>query len=140
MAQADFRANDRDGNHVQDFWTGDICGLYVIEGEDGTPIKLVEIAMARADAHPVSDTTLLEGMKPTVGGYYFASLHPPGEKNGRHPSRFAACSYPVEYGVNGVSTFIINEENTIFRKDLGRSGGIDHYPDDPVAEGWTKLD
>ncbi|HVR83252.1 MAG TPA: type II secretion system protein, partial [Planctomycetota bacterium] len=27
-AEADFRANDRDWNHVNDFWTGDVKGLY----------------------------------------------------------------------------------------------------------------
>ena len=26
-AQADFRGNDRDGNGIQDFWTGDVAGL-----------------------------------------------------------------------------------------------------------------
>src|SRR6516165_7868464 len=29
-AQADFRANDRDGNHVNDFWTADVKGLYTM--------------------------------------------------------------------------------------------------------------
>src|SRR5438034_2346623 len=27
-AEADFRANDRDWNHVNDFWTFNVCGLY----------------------------------------------------------------------------------------------------------------
>ena len=29
-AEADFRANDRDWNHVNDFWTGDEKGLYTM--------------------------------------------------------------------------------------------------------------
>jgi len=29
-AEADFRANDRDWNHVNDFWTGDVKGLYTM--------------------------------------------------------------------------------------------------------------
>src|SRR5262245_13087601 len=28
MAEADFRGCDRDGNHVYDFWTFDVAGLY----------------------------------------------------------------------------------------------------------------
>src|SRR6185369_7605477 len=29
-AEADFRANDRDWNHVNDFWTGNVSGLYTM--------------------------------------------------------------------------------------------------------------
>src|SRR5258706_15614178 len=29
-AEADFRANDRDGNKGADFWTGDVKGLYTM--------------------------------------------------------------------------------------------------------------
>jgi len=59
-AEADFRANDRDWNHVNDFWTGDIKGLYTMTSAAGTPgagggttdppIKLIELSIASADA------------------------------------------------------------------------------------------
>src|SRR5258706_12279420 len=58
-AQADFRANDRDWNHVNDFWTGDIKGLYtmtsaaVLGKSNSTTdpaIKLIELSIASADA------------------------------------------------------------------------------------------
>ena len=68
------------------------------------------------------------------------TLHPPDEVDGHHPARFGACSYPAEYGETGTYTYIISEENTIYRKDLGRSGGIQVFPADPVAEGWEELD
>src|SRR5436190_13328249 len=29
-AEADFRANDRDWNHVNDFWTANVAGLYTM--------------------------------------------------------------------------------------------------------------
>ena len=57
-AEADFRANDRDWNHVNDFWTGDVKGLYtmtsaaVAGSSNGTTdpiIKLIELSIASAD-------------------------------------------------------------------------------------------
>ena len=35
----------------------------------------------------------------------------------RPHDRFGYCAYPAEYGVSGVRTFILNENNTIFWKD-----------------------
>ena len=59
-AEADFRANDRDWNHVNDFWTGDVKGLYTMTSAVGTPgagggttdppIKLIELSIASADS------------------------------------------------------------------------------------------
>src|SRR5262245_14151844 len=59
-AEADFRANDRDWNHVNDFWTGNVSGLYTvtsaaIKGAEypsttDMSIKLIELSVASADA------------------------------------------------------------------------------------------
>jgi prepilin-type N-terminal cleavage/methylation domain-containing protein len=57
-AEADFRSNDRDWNHVNDFWTANVSGLYTmtsaaISGSTGAqtdpPIKLIELSVASAD-------------------------------------------------------------------------------------------
>jgi prepilin-type N-terminal cleavage/methylation domain-containing protein len=49
-AEADFRGNDRDGNKIQDYWTGDVSGLYGVAPVGSTElIKLVEISVAGAD-------------------------------------------------------------------------------------------
>ena len=65
-AQADFRANDRDWNHVNDFWTGDIKGLYTmssaaVSGKASVttdpPIKLIELSVASADTDGVTFST-----------------------------------------------------------------------------------
>jgi prepilin-type N-terminal cleavage/methylation domain-containing protein len=59
-AEADFRANDRDWNHVNDFWTYNVCGLYTmtsaaVSGFTGAntttdpSIKLIELSLASAD-------------------------------------------------------------------------------------------
>ena len=65
-AEADFRANDRDWNHVNDFWTADVKGLYTMTsaavtgaggGTTDPPIKLIELSIASAD----SDGTTFAG-------------------------------------------------------------------------------
>ena len=59
-AEADFRANDRDWNHVNDFWTFNVSGLYTmtsaaVTGNAGNSttdpsIKLIELSVASADS------------------------------------------------------------------------------------------
>jgi prepilin-type N-terminal cleavage/methylation domain-containing protein len=59
-AEADFRANDRDGNKVNDFWTGNVSGLYTMTSASllgatansttDPSIKLIELSLASADA------------------------------------------------------------------------------------------
>jgi prepilin-type N-terminal cleavage/methylation domain-containing protein len=60
-AEADFRANDRDWNHVNDFWTFNVAGLYTMTsaavvgnaGANSTSdpaIKLIELSVASADS------------------------------------------------------------------------------------------
>lgn len=58
-AEFDFRSNDRDGNEIVDFWTGDVAGLCIIRPFDSTGapapdgpnagIKLIESSVAAAD-------------------------------------------------------------------------------------------
>jgi type II secretory pathway pseudopilin PulG len=59
-AEADFRANDRDWNHVNDFWTYNVAGLYTLTSAAITgaaantttdpAIKLIELSVASADS------------------------------------------------------------------------------------------
>lgn len=148
-AEADFRANDRDWNKVNDFWVGDVSRLYYLESEGG-PIKLIELSVASADGAP-------KGPLPSPGakaGYLYKAIPkdengaPYDEGKGRNTSKFAFCAYPEEYrpqawyrsdlGIT-IYTFIINEENTIWRKD---TGGVppEKFPKNPLGEGWSKLD
>ena len=90
-AEADFRWNDRDWNHVNDFWTGDVKGLYTmtsaaVRGNAGTTttdpsIKLIELSVASADADggtvPAGgeNAPLASFAVPSAkGGYWFAAL------------------------------------------------------------------
>src|SRR6185295_958662 len=69
-AEADFRANDRDWNHVNDFWTGNVAGLYTMtsgavsgaanaNNTTDPAIKLIELSLASAES---------DGATPAAGG------------------------------------------------------------------------
>jgi hypothetical protein len=89
-AEADFRANDRDWNHVNDFWTADVKGLYTMtsaaekgaKGDSADPaIKLIELSIASADAdgtfEPAGGENLPLGsfaIPAPKAGYWFAAL------------------------------------------------------------------
>ena len=90
-AEADFRANDRDWNHVNDFWTANIAGLYTMTSTavtGNTPnsttdpsIKLIELSVASADADPATPTAGNENVALTnfavpsaKAGYWYQAL------------------------------------------------------------------
>jgi hypothetical protein len=90
-AQADFRVNDRDWNHVNDFWTGDVKGLYTmtsaaVQGAEANSttdpsIKLIELSVAAADADGVlvpaggENRTLASFAAPSSkAGHWFAAM------------------------------------------------------------------
>src|SRR5438045_5872144 len=73
-AEAEFRANDRDSNQVNDFWTGDVAGLYYTRPNSspvGPEIKLIERAIAEADAAPLKP---LVPVPVPYHGYLFRAL------------------------------------------------------------------
>ncbi len=133
-AEADFRANDRDGNRIQDFWTGDVASLYyLLDPQTGRQMKLIEQSVADADAKP-----LRKGIPAPVpkAGYFYrvmegddSSLTPeayaqdtkglgePGPYY--HHAKFGFCAYPADYPRSGRWTFVINEGNTIIKFDTG---------------------
>ena len=136
-AQADFRANDRDGNREHDFWRGDIAGLYALRPEGGTePIKLIDLSVALADDRPITEIEKL-GTRASKAGYWFRALKFKGETT-PDPDRFAACSFPSS-PMAGRWMFIISNENTLYRKPF-TGAPPEVYPDDPQKDGWTKLD
>lgn len=162
-AQADFRSNDRDNNRVNDFWVADVSGLYRIVA--GGSIRLIEQAAAEADARPCvpldkagplpgaaqehATKLVAIGKSAAKAGYWFVAVEKYEDEkgaavkyndgNGRNPSMFGVCSYPAEYGKTGKLTFILNEENTIWKKDTGGKPP-DVFPADPRKAGWSRLD
>ena len=151
-AQADYRGNDRDGNKVQDFWRGDISGLYgILPAGDREMIKLIEISVAGADAAPLGKASLGEEgpgqvhsdqytvFAPKAGYFFLALRHADEDPDKLDPNRFAACAYPDVYRDRQRMTYILCEDNTIFQKDLG-GRPPDVFPADLEKEGWRKLD
>jgi len=91
-AEADFRSNDRDGNRVADYWTGDVAGLCLIAPQVGNSppsgpltyaagIRLLDTSVAGADgafaggaaystAQFVPVASALVSFKPKSGYWY----------------------------------------------------------------------
>ena len=140
-AQADFRSNDRNGDGKNEYWRKDVSGLYWLNGADGKPLELIHVFVASAD----DDAVVAGGDKvpnKPYQGYWFRAIRHHGEPD-PDPNRFAFCCVPATYAGGGSQfryTYIISEENTIYRKDLGEMGGISVYPEDPVGEGWEYQD
>jgi len=139
-AQADFRANDRDGDGVNQFWRADIAGLYALAPSGGPAIRLIERSLALADARPVYDLTQ-PGERAPKQGYWYRAIRGADEKTLDAGARFAAVAYPADYPKSGKYTFIVDENNTIFRADLGHGKGLEGFPtDDELRTKWAKLD
>jgi hypothetical protein len=139
-AQADFRANDRDGDGVNQFWRADIAGLYALAPGGGPAIRLIELSVAAADDRPMLNITAYAKPAPKRG-YWYRALRHADEAVLDAKLRFAAECHPADYPKSGRYTFIVDENNTIFRCDLGHGRGLDLYPtDEELMTKWAKLD
>ena len=106
-AEADFRANDRDANGVNDFWTGDVTGLYSLKAS-GRELRLIERSVAEADSCPIR---MLGWPYRPHRGFYFQALEADDNENGEtyfqntggnrpmgdvhHLSKFGFGAYPA---------------------------------------------
>jgi hypothetical protein len=138
-AQADFRGNDRDGNQINDFWRGDIAGLYALKGADGVAIKLIELSVAAADDRPATDLKPYAEKQPKAGYWYRALRYRDETTTVDTTSRFAALAYPSSPSA-GEHYFIVSEGNIIYGKETHLGPPPEFYPDDPLKDGWSKLD
>lgn len=153
-AEADFRSNDRDGNGVNDFWIADVRGLWFILGEEEREIKLIEISAAMADWAPrvdFGDTNYGRDVfeRGPKSGYWYVALSyyedesgrrlPYDDGTGRNRQRFGFLAFPSEHGVTGEESLILDEGNTMYRKDL-EGKLLDTFPLDPLSQGWKKMD
>jgi hypothetical protein len=99
-------------------------------------------ALFAAETHPGTDTEadgMVKAVLPNVQetnkpalfhGYYFRVLSKSG-------SGFSAIAYPAEYRSSGVVTFVINQEDVVYEKDLGPktasvAGAMRLYHPDPT--------
>lgn len=156
-AQKQFRERDADGNRKADYWTGDVAGLYALLGRRGSPIALIPRRLAAADAHPLKDpdagvrydrTFDPDHFQP-LGGCSLRIIAPRSAVGNRDASertntplrgdRFAYAAFPAEYGVMSRFTLILNDEGTLYARNLeGRE--ITRWPDPAELKNrWTKL-
>ena len=144
-AESEFHGNDRDGNGINDYWTGDISRLW---GHG----HLIDLDLAHADSRAINPLT------PTPiprSGYFFVAMETEGstfpaeeyrqdtdKKSGRvhHLSKFGICAYPADYGVTGTHTLIINEGNTVFKFDTGGKPVLRWPPDSDLPSSFEKME
>ncbi len=132
-AQREYAPMGRDGawepEYAQQFASdpGRRNGLYwkaTQEGEVPSPLGPF-VANARAEGYRRK-----KGGGPTpYYGYFYRILTaqgpaaPDGARdylvNGRMIGGFALVAYPAQYGVSGVTTFIVNQDGIVYQKDLG---------------------
>jgi hypothetical protein len=152
-AQRDYASQDRNGNGILEYATridsspGKKDGLFwrVREGAAQSPLGPL---LARASAEGYTKDK--QGPTP-YHGYYFRLL--PGQSEsaksgaldytvrGRTIGGFAAVAYPAKYGNTGIMSFIINQDGTVYQKDLGpdtRAAGVKMPRFDP-GPGWSPV-
>ncbi len=126
-AQADYAAEDRDGDGVLEYAQklvsseGATDGLYwpLEQGDGDSP------AGSFVDQAAYDKAKLGEG----YFGYHFRILRGQGNNiaggrydyviNGNMIAGFALIAWPVEYAETGVSTFVVNQAGVVYEKDLG---------------------
>jgi hypothetical protein len=143
--QAMVKFTDADGNGVEDYWTGDVAGLYGMQDAAGNRIMMIPRSMAAADAAALENYGL-EATGQANQGYLFrvmttdetgAVYQLDGDGDGdavTHPQRFGICAYPETYEP-GKKTLIVNQMGVVYSKDNGGTA-VMTWPKDPEEEGW----
>jgi len=132
-AEAQYHSQPRDGDKTKQYAVkfisdpGKQNGLYW-KADDGQPASPIGPLAAFATAEGY--TAKPEGHT-AFHGYYFRMLKgqsdkaPGGAKdymvNGKMTGGFAFVAYPAEYGNSGVMTFMINQDDVLLQKDLGKT-------------------
>ena len=122
-------------------------GLYWPTAEGETPSPLGELAAA------ASAEGYKAGPKPIpYHGYYYRILTRQGADapggaydylvNGKMIGGFALLAFPAEYGNSGIMTFMVNQDGTVYQKDLGLettelARKIDSFSPDQT---WSKAE
>ena len=155
-AQREYVLKDRDKDglleYAQKFRSepGKRDGLYweTKEGEQPSPLGPLFAAAQQRGYEKVAP-----GGKPSpYYGYYYRILKAQGKDasggaydyvvKGKMIGGFALVAYPAQYGSSGVMTFIVNQDGTVYQKDLGKNTqriaqAMKAYNPDKT---WKKLD
>jgi hypothetical protein len=123
-------------------------GLYwpAKEGEDVSPLGPFA-AQAVSEGYQVKKNAPIP-----YHGYYYKILKAQGKNapggeydyvvNNKMILGFALVAWPAEYDNSGIMTFIVNQENTVYQKDLGKdtariAGAMEKYDPDKT---WKKAE
>jgi prepilin-type N-terminal cleavage/methylation domain-containing protein len=174
-ANTDFKTSDRDANRIADYWTGDVSGLYrILPGGVTDPQRPLEVSIAAADGEPLPPGSAGGFMGPALtsvvkAGYWYTALEtdldatPPEaykqDTGGtvlmgpvHNTARYGFATYPDSYGGSGRSIYVVNQENTLFRRDPAAGVALPSpppraldpawkvYPANPGGSGWSKTD
>jgi len=130
-AQREYASTDRERDgiiqYAQKVWSDPYRrnGLYweATEGEVPSPLGPLAAEAAAEGYRRAADKP-----KP-FHGYYYKILKGQGKSapggayqyviNGHMVAGFALVAWPAEYNVSGVMTFIVNQNGTVYQKDLG---------------------
>ena len=131
---------------------GEHNGLYRADTPDefDSPIDPLIASAGQENAYSTGDDAANNPIP--FNGYYFRILTGQGENapggaksymvNGKMVNGFAFVAYPAKYRSSGVMTFIVNQDGTIFQKDLGADTSklaasmTEYYPDST----WRRVD
>jgi hypothetical protein len=134
-AQREYASKDRDGDEVLEYAQrlrskpGTHDGLYwsLKTGDELSPLGPL-VAAARVEGYRQKTKLMTEEQSP-YHGYYFKILtkqgaHAPAGKynyiiNGHMIGGFALVAWPAEWGNSGVMTFVVNQQGTVYQKNLG---------------------
>ncbi len=154
-AQRKYISKDRDGGGVLQYaqrfrsHEGKKDGLYweASAGEESSPFGPL---VARASDEGYTARKPGEKHRP-YHGYFFKILKGQGAKaeggeldyivNGKMTAGFGLLAYPAQYGVSGIMTFVVNQQNIVYEKDLGTkteeiAGALTKYNPD---ETWKAV-
>ena len=146
-AQREYASTDRERDgiiqYAQKVWSDPYRrnGLYWEVGEGEMPSPLGPFVAQAAEKGYTK-----KGDKPIpYHGYYYKILKGQGKSapggayqyviNGHMVAGFALVAWPAEYGVSGVMTFIVNQNGTVYQKDLGPKTGAHRESNDALQPG-----
>ena len=130
-AQRDYTSEDRNADGVREYARkfasspGKKDGLYwpTKEGEPPSPLGDL-VAKASSEGYGGK-----KGAQTPYHGYYYRLLTAQGKDakggalnyvvQGRMIGGFAVVAYPAQYGSSGIMTFIVDNDGTVYQKDLG---------------------
>jgi hypothetical protein len=133
-AQYDYATEDRNKNGVPEYARklisspGKRDGLFWPQS-DAPPTQFVAgVKKAQSEGYQKEDNAATP-----YHGYYFRILTAQGPKarggaldyvqHGLMIGGFGLVAWPAEYGVSGIKTFLVNQDDVIYEKDLGPSTG-----------------